>query len=129
MQVLVAQVLRGQADGRAWEASTPVADAPPRAKCTRSTPVPQPTSSTRRPRGAGEFDQPLQVVQLLEVILIEIGEEAGRPDLVPRDREIVDVRVPVRAHAASKARIVAQRCRSRHATIVERMTHTGRRPA
>ena len=56
--------------------------------------------------GAGEVGEALEVVQLLEVVLIQIGEEAGRADLVPCDGEIVDVRVPVRAHAAPKARFV-----------------------
>ena len=90
----------------AWEASTPVAD------CAATCEVHQIDAGTAADvehapaRGAGEFDEALQVVQLLEVILIQIGEEAGRADLVSRDREIVDVRVPVRAHAAPKVRFV-----------------------
>ena len=59
--------------------------------------MPQPTSSTRRPRIAVEVDQPKQVVQLLEVVLVEIGEEARRAHRVVRDLEIVDVMVPVAA--------------------------------
>src|SRR5215218_1591823 len=57
-------------------------------------------------RRASEFHQARQVVQLLEVILIKIGEEAGRPDGVPRDGQIVDVRVPVPAHAAPETRFL-----------------------
>jgi hypothetical protein len=38
-----------------------------------------------------EIDQPRQVVELLEVVLIEIGEELARPWLVGTDVEVVDV--------------------------------------
>ena len=40
-------------------------------------------------------DERQQVVELVEVILVEVLEEAGRPDRVRRDREIVDMGVPV----------------------------------
>ena len=46
---------------------------------------------------AVEVDEPQQVVQLLEMILIEIGEEARRADRMRRDLEIVNVPVPVLA--------------------------------
>ncbi|MGC4081329.1 MAG: hypothetical protein QM736_04245 [Vicinamibacterales bacterium] len=41
-----------------------------------------------------EVDQPQQVVQLLEVIVVEIVEEATRPDRVTGDFEIVNVLFP-----------------------------------
>ena len=50
---------------------------------------------------AVEVDQPQQMVQLLEVILIEIGEEARRADRVRGDLEIVNVLVPVVANVGS----------------------------
>ena len=37
------------------------------------------------------------MVQLLEMIFLEIGEEARRPDGMPGDLEIVDVLIPVGA--------------------------------
>ncbi len=46
---------------------------------------------------AVEIDQPQQVMQLFEVILVQILEEPARPDRVRRDFEIVDVLFPVRA--------------------------------
>ena len=58
------------------------------------------------PRGTGKFDEALQVVELFEVVLIQIREKAGRADLVARDRQIVNVRVPVRAHPVPKVRFV-----------------------
>jgi hypothetical protein len=42
-----------------------------------------------------ERDERQQMMELLEVILVEVLEEAGRPDRVRRDREIVDMGVPV----------------------------------
>ncbi len=42
-----------------------------------------------------EADQPRQVVELLEVILVEIGEEPRRSDRVLRDLQIMNVLVPV----------------------------------
>ena len=59
--------------------STPVTTAPPLAKRTRSVPAPQPTSSTRPAAVPVEVDEPQQMVQLLEVILVEVGEEPGDP--------------------------------------------------
>ena len=41
-----------------------------------------------------------QMMQLLEVILLEIGKEAGRARRVRGDLEIVNVSVPVRADSA-----------------------------
>jgi hypothetical protein len=55
--------------------------------------------------GSVELHQPPKVMQLLEVVLVEIREEAWRAHLVPRDREIVDVRVPVRAYSAGLVQI------------------------
>ena len=46
---------------------------------------------------AAEVDQPWQVVQFLEVVLIEVLEEPGRADGMLRDFEIVYVTVPVLA--------------------------------
>ena len=46
-------------------------------------------------RVAVEVDEPQQMVELLEMILIEVGEESRRPDRVRRDLEVVDVLVPV----------------------------------
>ena len=77
--------------------STPVTTAPPLANRARSTPAPQPTSSTAEPAIAVEVDEPQQVMQLLEVILVEIVEEPARPDRMPRDLEIVNVMLPVGA--------------------------------
>ena len=51
-----------------------------------------------------ERHEPRQMVQLLEVILLEIGEEAGRAGRMGRDVEIVNVCVPVRAHGALDGR-------------------------
>ena len=47
-----------------------------------------------------EGHQPRQVMQFLEMILLEIGEEAGEPGGCVGDVEIVNVRVPVRANGA-----------------------------
>ncbi len=77
--------------------STPVTIAPPLANRARSTAAPQPTSSTALPAVAVEVDQPQQMMQLLEVILIEIVEEPARADRMPGDLEIVDVPFPVGA--------------------------------
>ena len=41
------------------------------------------------------------------MILLEIGEEARRTGGVRRDVEIVNVRVPVRAHVALGGRLIA----------------------
>ena len=53
---------------------------------------------------AVEVDQPQQMVQLLEVVLIEVGEEPRRADRMRRDLEIVDVLVPVVADVGSRWR-------------------------
>jgi hypothetical protein len=37
----------------------------------------------------------MQVMQLLEMILLEIGEESRRAHRMPRNLEIVDMRFPV----------------------------------
>ncbi len=50
---------------------------------------------------AVEIDEPQQVVQLLEVILIEVGKEARRADGMGGDVEVVDVLVPVRADVSN----------------------------
>ena len=73
-------VRRSAAPARMAESamSTPVARAPPRANRTRSTPVPQPTSSTRLARQPVKGHQAQQVMELVEVILVEIVEEPGR---------------------------------------------------
>ena len=51
-----------------------------------------------------EADEAKQVMELLEVILVEIGEEAGRSDRVRRDLEIVNVTVPVLANVGGRWR-------------------------
>ena len=51
---------------------------------------------------AVEVDEPQQMVQLLEMILIEIVEEPARSDRMPGDLEIVDVPFPVRAHLVDR---------------------------
>ena len=56
----------------------------------------------RRPAVAVEVDEPQQVVQLLEVILVEIVEEPARSDRMPRDLEVVDVPVPVGADVVDR---------------------------
>ena len=84
----------------------PVTFAPWRANRTRSVPAPHPTSSTRRPRILIERHEPRQMVQLLEMILLEVGEEAGRARRVRRDVEVVNVCVPVRAHGALGRRVI-----------------------
>src|SRR6476620_6825994 len=45
-----------------------------------------------------EIDEPQQMVQLFEVILIEICKELARSNRMAGDREIVDVPLPVGAH-------------------------------
>ena len=45
---------------------------------------------------AVEVDEPEQVMELFEMILVEIVEKAARADRMPRDLEIVNVLVPVR---------------------------------
>ena len=55
---------------------------------------------------AVEVDEPQQVMELFEVILIEIVEEPARADRMPRDLEIVDVPVPSTSRTSS---IVATR--------------------
>ena len=55
---------------------------------------------------AVEVDEPQQVMQLLEMVLIEIVEEPARADRMPRDLEIVNVLVPVASRTSS---IVATR--------------------
>ena len=47
---------------------------------------------------AAKIDEPKQVVKLLEMILIEVVEEAARSDRMPGDLEVVDVPFPVFAH-------------------------------
>jgi hypothetical protein len=46
-----------------------------------------------------EIDQPQEMMQFFEVILIQIREETGRARRVLRNLEIVNVLVPVRANA------------------------------
>src|SRR5690606_4436711 len=53
-----------------------------------------------------EVDEAQQVVELFEVVLVEVGEEAGRARLVGTDLEIVDVTVPVAADVGT--------CRASH---------------
>ena len=48
---------------------------------------------------AVEIHEAQQVMQLLEVVLVEIGEEARRADRMLRDLEVVDVLIPVFADA------------------------------
>ena len=86
--------------------STPVTFAPWRANRTRSVPAPHPTSSTRRPAELVERHEPRQMVQLLEMILLEIGEEPRRARRMRRDLEVVNVRVPVRANGALGRRVI-----------------------
>ena len=50
------------------------------------------------PAPAVEVHEPQQMVQLFEVILVEIVEEAARANGMLRDLEIVDVLFPVVAH-------------------------------
>lgn len=45
-----------------------------------------------------EIDEPEQVMELLEMVLIQVGEKAWRPDRMRRDFEIVDVLVPILAN-------------------------------
>ncbi len=47
---------------------------------------------------AVKVDEPQQVMELFEMILVEIVEEAARSDRMLRDLEVVNVLVPVRAH-------------------------------
>ena len=64
-----------------------------------------------------EVDQPRQMVQLLEVVLIEIGEELPRPGRVGADVEIVDVMVPVVADGGVVHGHVMARLRSARAWL------------
>ena len=57
---------------------------------------------------AVEVDEPQQVVELFEVVLVEIVEESTRADRMTRDLEVVDVPFPVVAHLGER----------RHATIL-----------
>jgi hypothetical protein len=41
-----------------------------------------------------------QMVELLEMVLLEVGKKSGRPRRVRRDLEIVDVRFPIRTNVA-----------------------------
>jgi hypothetical protein len=50
------------------------------------------------PRQIVEGDEAQQVMQLVEVVLVEVVEEPGRAGRMPRDREIVNMVVPVRPH-------------------------------
>jgi len=50
------------------------------------------------PRQLVEGNQGEKVMQLVEVILLEILKELGGPRRMRRDRQIVNVLVPVRAH-------------------------------
>ena len=56
-----------------------------------------------------ERHEPRQMVQLLEMILLEVGEEAGRSGRVGRDVEVVNVRVPVRTHGALGRQMIRTR--------------------
>ena len=47
---------------------------------------------------AVKVDEPQQMVELFEMILIEIVEEPARSDRMPRDLEVVNVPVPVLAN-------------------------------
>ena len=44
---------------------------------------------------AVEADQPRQMVQLLEVILVQVAEESGSADRMGRDLQVVDMVIPV----------------------------------
>ena len=55
---------------------------------------------------AVEGHETRQMVQLLEVILFEIGEEARRARRMRGDVEIVNMRVPIRAHGALGRRMI-----------------------
>ena len=51
---------------------------------------------------AVEIHEPEQMVELLEMILIEIVEKPARADRMPRDLEIVNVLIPVRADVVGR---------------------------
>ena len=68
------------------------------------------------PAKAVEGHETRQMVQLFEVILLEIGEEARRARRMRRDVEVVNVRVPVRAHGALGRRMI-RTCGHRTPTI------------
>ena len=75
-----------------------MAMAPPFAKRARSTRGAAADFEHGLATIAVEVDEPQQVVQLLEMILIEIVEESARPDRMRGDLEIVDMLFPVRAN-------------------------------
>ena len=49
---------------------------------------------------AAKGNQASQMMELLEMVLLEVGEKSRRAGRMPRDLEIVDVRFPVLAHRA-----------------------------
>ena len=91
--------------------STPTTRALPRAKRTRSTPVPHPRSSTALPGEPVERDQRQQMMQLVEMIVVEIAKEFGRAGGMRRDRQIVNVLVPVGPHSRGQRTLASNRLR------------------
>ena len=67
----------------------------------RSVPMPQPTSSSRWPAIAAEVDQLGQVAQLVEAVVVEIGEELAAAHGMRGHLEVVDALVPVTADLLS----------------------------
>src|SRR4029077_10283462 len=47
---------------------------------------------------AVKVHEPEQVMQLFEVVLVEVVEETARTDRMPRDLEVGNVLIPVRAN-------------------------------
>ena len=61
------------------------------------------------------------MMELLEMILIEVVEKAARSDRMPRDVQIVNVSVPVRAYFVDGGH-------GRNYTIAGSMAHSGSEP-
>ena len=114
------------------------------ADCVRSTPVTIGAalreSREIHARAAADFEhrsaaiavevhEPQQVMQLFEVILIEIVEEAARADRMPRDLEIVNVLFPVRANVIDRRHSGHYTIRSSESCMTRDIGARPRRPS
>src|SRR4051794_32305739 len=96
-EALLREILLGQRDGRCREI-----DAGHTASAFRKAREVHPGTAADFEHlfipPALEVDEPQEVVEFFEMILIQIVEEATGADRMPRNLEVVNVPLPVRAH-------------------------------
>jgi len=96
-QALLLEIGPGERDGRRGQVDAGHAGAAPR-KAREVDPRAAAHLENHPAPVAVKLHEPQQVMELFEVILVEIVEEAPGPDRMPRDRQVVDVMIPVAAH-------------------------------